>query len=54
MNMTKLTAHIYETRTGELRMIAMDNKGNQAIAPVVPTESLLTLIRNLNDTENAQ
>lgn len=54
MNMTKLTAHIYETWTGELRMIVTDDKGNQAIAPVVPTESLLTLIRNLNDTENAQ
>lgn len=44
MNMTKLTAHIYETRTGELRMIVTDDKGNQAIAPVVPTESLLTTV----------
>lgn len=51
--MAKVTAHIYETRTGELRMIVMDDKGNQAIAPIVPTESLLTLLRNLNDTENA-
>lgn len=54
MNMTKLTAHIYETRTGELRMIVTDDKGNQAIAPVVPTESLLTLIRNDKDARKAR
>lgn len=54
MNITKLTAYIYETRTGELRMIVTDDKGNQAITAVVPTDSLLALIHNLNDTENAQ
>lgn len=49
MNKKELHALVYETKTGELRLVVFDDMGNTGYAAPVPPESVLPMLNDLPD-----